>query len=118
MADPLDVDAYIDSSPAEARPLMDELRRLILAVVPSAAERISYRMPTYECRGRRLVHFSAAKHHVGVYGLVHVEGAVPEELAGYLDHRSTLRFRFGDSLPTAALTAALEEKARRLEEPD
>jgi uncharacterized protein YdhG (YjbR/CyaY superfamily) len=115
MTHPSDVDAYIDSAPAAAQPLMRRLRSLIRSELPAATERISYGMPTYDYRGRRLVHFSAAKQHVGVYALVHADSAVPEELARYLDHRSTLRFRFDDALPTAALASALREKFRGLE---
>lgn len=114
MAAPADVDAYIGSAAAAAQPLLRELRGLILAAVPDASERISYGMPTYDYQGQRLVHFSAAKGHVGVYALVHADSAVPEQLARYLDHRSTLHFRIGEPLPADALTDALRQKANRL----
>lgn len=106
-----DVNAYIDGAPAAARPMLREVRRIILDAVPSVTEKISYGMPSYEHRGQRLVHFSAAKAHVGIYGLVHVNAAVPHELAPYLVHQSTLRFRFDQALPAAALTAAIRHKA-------
>jgi uncharacterized protein YdhG (YjbR/CyaY superfamily) len=115
MAKPADVDTYIDGAAAAAQPLLRALRRLVLTAVPEASEKISYGMPTYEYRGRPLINFSAAKSHVGVYGLVHVDSVVPEQLAGYLDHRSTLRFRFDAPLPAEALSAALRDKARRLD---
>jgi len=51
---------------------------------------------------------------VGVYGLVHVDADVPLDLAAYVDHRSTLRFRLDQPLPAAALAAALRRKAGRL----
>jgi uncharacterized protein YdhG (YjbR/CyaY superfamily) len=108
-----DVDAYIDAAPAAARPMLREVRRIILNAVPSVTEKVSYGMPSYEHGGHRLVHFSAARAHVGVYGLVHVDGDVPPELAAYLDHRSTLRFRLDQPLPAAALGAAIREKAGR-----
>lgn len=111
-----DVDGYVDAAPPAAQPMLRELRRIILAAAPEAAEKLSYGMPFYEYGGRRLVYFSTNQSHVGVYGLVHVEGEVPEELAEYLDHRSTLRFRLGRSLPAAALTAAVRQKARALSE--
>jgi uncharacterized protein YdhG (YjbR/CyaY superfamily) len=68
-------------------------------------------MPSYDYRGRRLVHFSVAKSRFGVYGLVHVDGAVPVGLAPYLGHRSTLRFDFKQALPVVALTAVIRAKA-------
>jgi uncharacterized protein YdhG (YjbR/CyaY superfamily) len=109
------VDGYIEAAPEPARPLLREIRRLILAAVPSATEKISYGMPSYEFRGQRLVHFAAAKSHVGIYGLVHEDADVPAQLAEYLDHRSTLRLRFDLPPPSAALTAALRSKVKKLE---
>jgi uncharacterized protein YdhG (YjbR/CyaY superfamily) len=114
MPAPADVDEYIDAASPTAQPLLRELRRLILTAVPDATERVSYGMPTYDYLGQRLLHFSAAKNHVGVYALVHADGVVPPQLARHLDHRSTLHFRFDEKLPGAALTAALREKARKL----
>ena len=111
---PAGVDAYISTAAAAAQPHLRDLRGLILGAVPDATEKISYGMPTYELRGRRFVHIAAAKNHVAVYALVHEDSAVPPELAKYVDHRSTLQFRFGEPLPVAALTAALQEKARLL----
>jgi uncharacterized protein YdhG (YjbR/CyaY superfamily) len=105
------VDAYIQASPASARTLLTELRRIIRGVLPGAVETLKYGMPSYAVNGRAFVHFAAGKAHVGVYGLVHADGEVPAELAPYLDHRSTLRFRFGEELPSAALEDAIRRKA-------
>lgn len=110
----IDVDSYIDAAPVDARAKLREVRHLILHTVPDVAEKIAYGMPSYELEGRRLVHFSAARRHVGIYGLVHVDGDVPPDLAPYLDHRSTLRFPLDAPLPSAALAAALRRKAATL----
>jgi uncharacterized protein YdhG (YjbR/CyaY superfamily) len=114
MTKPADVDAYIEAAPAEAQPLLRELRNIVRTAVPAVTERIAYGMPTYEAEGHRLLNFAAAKNHVGLYGLVHVDAGIPKALAGYADHRSTLQFGFGKPLPTAALTAAIREKVERL----
>jgi uncharacterized protein YdhG (YjbR/CyaY superfamily) len=111
VAGPRDVDAYIRAAPEAAQPVLRELRRIILQAVPSAAEALKYGMPSYGLKGRPFVHFAAAKTHVGVYGLVHVDGDVPAALAPFLDHRSTLRFKLGQPLPSAALEAAVRHKA-------
>jgi len=111
MAAPGSVDEYIEAAPDSVRPMLREIRRLILDAVPTATEQIAYGMPTYRRDGEPLVNFAAAKAHVAVYGLVHEDGDVPAELAPYLHHRSTLRFAFGHPLPTAALSAALRRKA-------
>ena len=90
------------------------MREIILAAAPSVTEKISYRMPSCECRGHRLVHFATAKSHVGDYGLVHVDGEVLPELAGYLDHRSTIRLPLDRPVPATALASALKRKVEAL----
>ena len=59
---------------------------------------------------------AAATHHVAVYGLVHGDAGVAAQLAPYLTHRSTLRFRLGQTLPTGALTKAIRQKAQDLDD--
>jgi uncharacterized protein YdhG (YjbR/CyaY superfamily) len=105
------VDEYIEGAPEPTRPVLRDMRRLILDAVPSVTEKISYGMPAYHHRGQRLVHFAASKAHVGVYGLVHEDGDVPPELAPYLANRSTLRFPLDQPLPADALRTALRRKA-------
>jgi uncharacterized protein YdhG (YjbR/CyaY superfamily) len=61
------VRAYIESIPAENRPLFDRLHRLILAAHPEAAVVLSYRMPAYKV-GRKRLFLAAWKHGVSIYG--------------------------------------------------
>jgi uncharacterized protein YdhG (YjbR/CyaY superfamily) len=110
-----EVDAYIESAPVAQREVLRQLRQLVREAAPRATERLSYGMPSYLCGGERLLHFASAAKHVGVYGLVHVDGDVPDELGGYLDHRSTLRLPFDRPLPMAAIRDAISRKARELE---
>ena len=110
MTTPETVDEYIATAAEAAQPMLRELRSLVHDVDPSTTEHIKYGMPTYEHRGHALLNFAAAKRHVAVYGLVHVDGSVPPELAPYLHERSTLQFRFGERLPSAALRAAIRDK--------
>jgi uncharacterized protein YdhG (YjbR/CyaY superfamily) len=72
MLKPSEVDAYIDAAPVAAQHLLREMRKLVAEADPSATERISYGMPTYDHGGQRLLHFSAAKSHIGVYGLASI----------------------------------------------
>ena len=116
MTQPGSVDAYIEAAPPAAQPMLRDLRRLVQSTLPGVTERISYGMPSYDYRGERFVHFAAAKGHVGVYGLVHEDGEVPPELAPHLAERSTLRLRFDEPLPAAALAAALRRKAAELDQ--
>ena len=110
-----DVDAYIQNAPPAQQDMLRQLRELVRRAAPTAVERLSYGMPSYLCAGQRLLHFASATKHVAVYGLAHVDADVPEELRGYLDHRSTLRFRPERPLPAAAIEKAIRRTARELQ---
>jgi uncharacterized protein YdhG (YjbR/CyaY superfamily) len=110
-----DVDAYIESAPAPQQAILRQLRELVREAAPSAVEKLAYGMPSYLCGRKRLLHFASAARHVGVYGLVHVDGEVPAELQGFLDHRSTLRFPVHRPLPATAIRDAIRRKAHDLE---
>ena len=78
------VDEYIAAQEPKARARLLELRSIIRAAVPQAAEVISYGMPTYKLGGRR-VHFAAAKRHCALYG-----GAI-DRVADALGELKTLK---------------------------
>lgn len=59
--------AYIDAVPPQHRVLFDRVHRLILDSCPGATVVLSYGMPTYQVRTRRL-HVGVWKHGVSVYG--------------------------------------------------
>lgn len=47
-APPKDVETYIAAAPAEARPMLEKLRKAMRAAMPKANEIISYTIPTYK----------------------------------------------------------------------
>lgn len=110
MTIPTDVDTYIETAPVATQPMLIELRRIIREAAPHAAETIKYGMPSYAVNGQAFAHFAATKQHVALYGVVHVEHDVPADLAPYLGHRSTLQFKIGQELPSAALEDAIRRK--------
>jgi len=61
------VQFYIDSIPAQYRPLFDRLQGLILGVKPDAAVVLSYQLPTYKV-GRRRLYLATWQHGVSIYG--------------------------------------------------
>ena len=63
---PADVEEYIAAQEEIAQPKLRELRAILRAAVPEAEERLSWSMPTL-WKGRNLIHFAAAKKHIGLY---------------------------------------------------
>ena len=109
MADPTTIEEYIAASPKPLRAALREMRRIIRASAPDAAEAISYKMPTFRLNGD-LVHFAAFKNHIGFYGF----GALPAAWAKLKSGRGSVRFPYGDPLPEKQITAVVRRKAAAL----
>jgi len=110
------VDDYIAAQSAEAQPRLRELRAIIRAAVPEAAEVISYGLPTYRFRVGS-VYFGAAKRHCALYGSA--LDAFAEELRGFDTTKGTVRFPLDQPIPEDLVhklvmaKAAGHEAARR-----
>ena len=100
-----DVDAYLAAAPAEAQPMLRQMRKLIRAAAPKAQEIISYQIPAYKYEGRPLVYFGAAKKHCGLYGIgSSVRDAFQDELEGYVMSKGTIQFPLDKPLPARLVT--------------
>jgi uncharacterized protein YdhG (YjbR/CyaY superfamily) len=60
------IDLYISEFPEDVRIKLNQLKDLILEVVPDAVEKFSYQMPTFYYY-RNLIHFAVNKNHIGLY---------------------------------------------------
>ena len=111
---PQTVDDYIAAAPAAARAKLVELRQIIRAAAPQAAEYISYGMPFYKHHDAR-VSFAAFKSHIGLFGVSSVIEDYRRELAGYdQTDKGTIHFPYDAPLPAALieqLVRARMEKA-------
>jgi uncharacterized protein YdhG (YjbR/CyaY superfamily) len=104
------VDDYVRALPAEVQPVLEEIRRVIRASVPTSEETIKYAMPTFVLDGRSLVHVAAWKRHIGLYPL---PVTAPAEIAPYDTGRGTARFPLDQPVPyelIARLAARLAEE--------
>ena len=60
-------------------------------------------MPTY-WKGQNLIHFAAAKKHIGLYPGGEATAAFAEKLAGLSVSKGTIRLPLDRELPTALIT--------------
>jgi len=108
-----DVDAYIANSSAEARPTMQELRKIIKASVPEAEEGISWGVPFYKHHGL-LGGFAVFKNHIS-FGLAFVlENKDRKTLKekGYETGKKTVQIRFDQKIPVTSIKKILKAKAK------
>jgi len=98
------VDEYIASFPPEVRAVLEEVRRTIRAVVPAAAEKISYEIPTITLDGRPLLYFSGWKEHISVYPIPPVDEELATAIEPYRSGKGTLKFPLDELIPYDLIT--------------
>ncbi len=92
------VDQYIEEQDESVRAYLNEVRRIIRSAIPEAQEKISWSMPTYR-KGRDIIHFAAAKKHLGLYPGGEATAVFAGELADYDVSRGTIRLPYTKPLP-------------------
>lgn len=108
------VDAYIDALPEEQKTILAVLRAHILNRVPHAQESISYGMPAYKYKGKPLVYFGAAKHHVALYGS-NVRFLSDAERAALDYSKGAIRFTIDAPLPPTILDKILASRVAEID---
>ncbi len=99
MRTPADLDDYIGGFPEEVQRLLEKMRRTIGRAAPNAEETISYSVPAFALRGKKLVWFAAFKSHIGFYPGVAAIAAFKKELSQYKTGKGSVQFPFRDPLP-------------------
>lgn len=95
-ADP--IGDYISAQPEHVQPLLNQVRSTLRAALPDAEERISWSMPTY-WRKHNIIHFAAAKAHIGLYpGPEAIEHFAPK-LADYKTSKGAIQLPYSKPLP-------------------
>ena len=90
--------AYLAAASPEARPILQEIRRVVQAAVPDAQETMGYKMPAFK-RGRIFFYFAAFKQHVGVYPPLTSNPRLQKALQPYANEKGNLRFPLDQPMP-------------------
>ena len=92
------IDEYIQKQDTDIQPRLNLLRDTIRVAIPDAVEKISYQMPTY-WKGRNIIHFAAAKNHIGIYPGGEATTVFAENLKDYKTSKGTIQIRHDQELP-------------------
>ena len=97
---PQTIDEYILAQDEAVRGQLQLVRETIRAELPEAKEKISWSMPTY-WQGRNILHFAAAKKHVGLYpGAAAVEHFAEKlDEKGYKHSKGAIQIPWSGELP-------------------
>ena len=97
------VEEYIQAQDETIQPVLRQLRAILQAALPEAEEKLSWSMPTY-WRGRNLIHFAAAKRHIGLYPGGEATAVFAEQLRGLDVSKGTIRLPYDRPLPEELIT--------------
>lgn len=93
-----DIDEYVGRCAKDVQRLLTQMRRTIQKAAPQATEKISYGIPTFYLNGN-LVHFGAAKNHIGFYPTRSGITAFQKEFARYNSSKGAVQFPKDKPLP-------------------
>ena len=111
---PDEIDTYLANLDEPARSTLEDLRRVILDIVPDAEQGMSYGVPVFRCDGKPIAGFAAYKGHLSY--LPH-SGTVLEtlatEMSEYTTSKGALQFPIDSPLDrdlVAKLIAARQDE--------
>jgi len=93
------IDDYLVPFDGETLQRLERVRAILREEVPDADEGLSYAIPTFDLRGRHVVHFAGYKNHVGLYPTPHGVEAFDAELAAYPQGKGSVQFPHDRPLP-------------------
>jgi uncharacterized protein YdhG (YjbR/CyaY superfamily) len=92
------IDDYIAMFPKDIQKKLEEVRTTICKAAPQAEEAIKYAIPTFVFNGN-LVHFAAAKNHLGFYPAPSGIVAFKKQLSSYEQGKGSIQFPFDQPIP-------------------
>lgn len=102
------IDEYVAEFPADVRVALEEIRGLIREAAPDATETMSYAIPTFDLRGRHLVHFAGYEKHVGFYPDPSGIAAFRDELKPFKSAKGSVQFPLDRPLPADLIRRMVE----------
>jgi len=113
-----DVDDYLAGLDDTKRATLEQLRGVILEIVPDAEQCIAYGMPAFKVRGKTVAGFAAFKNHLSY--LPHsgsVFAQLPDEVASYVTTKGSLHFAIDSPLPKSLVEKLISTRMSQLPHP-
>lgn len=92
------IDDYIAGFPNDVQEKLEAMRNAIQQAAPTAKQKISYGMPTFDLNGN-LVHFAGYKNHIGFYATPTGHEEFKDELLKYKQGKGSVQFPLNEPLP-------------------
>jgi len=105
------IDEYIAGFPKDIQEILERLRVTIRKAAPEAEETINYAIPTFTLNGN-LVHFAAAKNHIGFYPAPSGIKAFEKELSVYEGAKGSIKFPLDKPLPLSLVSKIVKFRVK------
>ena len=92
------IDQYIFEQAEEIRPILQKIRETIRTAAPDAREKILWQMPTF-WQGENLIHFAAAKKHIGIYPGGEATTVFADRLTEFKTAKGTIQLPLAGPIP-------------------
>jgi uncharacterized protein YdhG (YjbR/CyaY superfamily) len=109
---PETIDEYIAGFPNDVQEILEKIRMTIRKAAPDAEETISYKIPTFNLKGKYLIYFAAYKKHIGLYPVPAGDAEWKEELSAYKTGKGTLQFPLDKPIPYKLITKIVKFRAK------
>jgi uncharacterized protein YdhG (YjbR/CyaY superfamily) len=108
------VDEFVAQAPSEARPILEQLRTLIMASVPDAEETMGYGKPYYKYHGWMTGVTLYTKHlGVEIWDGLSDEDRQELEALGYKTGSKNFQIHYNQAIPAKTLTRLVKAQAQR-----
>ena len=97
------IDHYIAQYAEPIRSVLTNVRVAVRSAAPDASEKIAYGIPTFFLR-KNLVHFAAAKQHLGFYPTASGVEAFRDRLTEYPMSKGAIQFPYAKPIPYALIS--------------
>ena len=102
------IDEYIMGFPEDLALKREKLRQTIKKAAPGSTEAISYAIPTFNMKGKNLVHFAGYKNHIGFYPGSGAVETFKNELAGFNLSKGTVQFPLDKPIPSGLVSTMVK----------
>ena len=95
------INEFIGSFPGDVQNILEKIRQTIQKAAPKAIETMSYGIPTFDLKGKHLVHFAAFKNHIGFYPTPTGIKKFKKEISSYTWAKGSVQFPLYKPIPFA-----------------
>ena len=101
------IDEYIDQYEGDKKLKLTKLRTLIKEIAPELNEKISWGMPTFYLE-HNIIHFAAAKNHIGIYPGGEVTQVFASKLVGFKTSKGAIQWPYDRDFDVELLKEIIE----------